>query len=179
MPNVGLAFGLVFASGISTSIGALLSFAIKITDYHVLAVALGVSAGVMLFVSVVELYMTSALLAFSQGGVEARMGFIYATICLFIGMLAMKGLDMVVHLLLHLSKPGKKRSAHGGHSALAGSGDACCAHHDSQVRAPRLRQGGEYKAHGVASVRGRPVSSLRGRLLGRPLTPALLHVPVW
>lgn len=49
--NVGLAFGLVIAAGLSTTIGSALVFFINQANVKYLAAALGASAGVMLYVT--------------------------------------------------------------------------------------------------------------------------------
>ena len=56
MENVWMAFGLTFFAGITTGLGSLFAFFSKRTNYRFLAVATGFSAGVMLFISFVELY---------------------------------------------------------------------------------------------------------------------------
>lgn len=46
--DVALAFGLVIAAGLSTTVGAAFAFCAKLADSRTLAIALGASAGVML-----------------------------------------------------------------------------------------------------------------------------------
>ena len=53
--NVGLAFGLVIAAGLSTTIGSAFVFCSSYANTKLLAAALGVSAGVMIYVSFVEI----------------------------------------------------------------------------------------------------------------------------
>ncbi len=53
--NLYLAFGLTLFAGLSTGIGSALAFFTKRTDPRVLSLALGTSAGVMIYVSFVEL----------------------------------------------------------------------------------------------------------------------------
>ncbi len=59
MNNVLLAFALTAVAGISTGIGSALAFFAKKTNTRFLAVSLGFSAGVMIYVSMVELYSTA------------------------------------------------------------------------------------------------------------------------
>jgi zinc transporter, ZIP family len=57
-PNVGLAFGLVIGAGLATALGAAVVFIpslVKLASRRVLASALGFSAGVMTYVSFVEI----------------------------------------------------------------------------------------------------------------------------
>ena len=56
MENVWLAFGLTLFAGLATGIGSIIAFMAKRTDYRFLSVATGFSAGVMLYVSFVEIF---------------------------------------------------------------------------------------------------------------------------
>ncbi len=55
MEHLGLAFGLTVLAGLATGIGGLIAFFAKRTDYRFLSVTTGFSAGVMLYVSFVEI----------------------------------------------------------------------------------------------------------------------------
>jgi ZIP family zinc transporter len=57
--NVLLAFGLTLFAGLSTGLGSALAFFAKRTNTKILSVALGFSAGVMIYVSFVELFPTA------------------------------------------------------------------------------------------------------------------------
>ncbi len=57
MGNVWLALGLTVFAGLSTGIGSVLAFFTRRTNYRFLAVAMGFSAGVMLYVSFVEIFV--------------------------------------------------------------------------------------------------------------------------
>lgn len=56
MSDVWIAFGLTLFAGMATSIGSVIAFTAKRTDYRFLSVATGFSAGVMLYVSFVEIF---------------------------------------------------------------------------------------------------------------------------
>ncbi|MBM4026550.1 MAG: zinc transporter ZupT [Planctomycetes bacterium] len=56
MRDVWLAFGLTLFAGMATAIGSIIAFTAKRTNYRVLSVATGFSAGVMLYVSFVEIF---------------------------------------------------------------------------------------------------------------------------
>jgi len=56
MTNVWIAVGLTVFAGLSTGIGSVLAFFAKRTNYRFLSVATGFSAGVMLYVSFVEIF---------------------------------------------------------------------------------------------------------------------------
>ena len=69
MGNVWLALGLTLFAGLSTGFGSAIAFFAKRTNYRFLSVATGFSAGVMLYVSFVEIFYkgTDALVA-AYGG---------------------------------------------------------------------------------------------------------------
>lgn len=54
--NIWLAFGLTLFAGLATGIGSLLAFFTKTTNTKFLSFALGFSAGVMIYVSMVEIF---------------------------------------------------------------------------------------------------------------------------
>jgi ZIP family zinc transporter len=65
MGRVWIAFGLTILAGLATGIGSILAFATKRTNYRFLAISTGFSAGVMLYVSFVEIFIkgSDALIA--------------------------------------------------------------------------------------------------------------------
>ena len=54
--NVLIALGITLLAGMATGIGSLLAFFVKRTNYRFLSVAMGFSAGVMLYVSFIEIF---------------------------------------------------------------------------------------------------------------------------
>jgi ZIP family zinc transporter len=56
MDNVFLAFFLTFIAGISTGIGSTIALFSKTTNTKFLSASLGFSAGVMIYVSMVEIF---------------------------------------------------------------------------------------------------------------------------
>jgi ZIP family zinc transporter len=60
MSNVLIAFGLTLFAGMATGIGSILAFTAKRDNYRFLSVATGFSAGVMLYVSFVEIFFKGA-----------------------------------------------------------------------------------------------------------------------
>jgi len=60
MGNVWLAFGLTVFAGAATGIGSAIAFFAKRTNYRFLSVATGFSAGVMIYVSFVEIFFKGA-----------------------------------------------------------------------------------------------------------------------
>ena len=57
MSDVWIAFGLTVFAGMATGIGSVIAFTAKRTNYRFLSVATGFSAGVMLYVSFVEIFV--------------------------------------------------------------------------------------------------------------------------
>ena len=103
--NVGLAFGLVVAAGLSTALGAslvLFGQCVYLANKQFLAGALGISAGVMLYVSFVEIFGKS-LGGFEEAGVAGSAGsgtvYLAGTLCFFGGMLLMMAIDKLVHCI--------------------------------------------------------------------------------
>ena len=66
--NVGLAFALVIIAGLCTTIGSTFAFCTNLANHALLAGALGVSAGVMIYVSFAEIFCVKAVEGFEQGG---------------------------------------------------------------------------------------------------------------
>ena len=56
MENILFAFGLTLIAGLSTGIGSVIAFFAKKTNKKFLSISLGFSAGVMIFVSMIEIY---------------------------------------------------------------------------------------------------------------------------
>ncbi|HPE45279.1 MAG TPA: zinc transporter ZupT, partial [Deltaproteobacteria bacterium] len=57
MKGVWFALGLTLFAGMATGIGSIVAFTARRTDYRFLSVATGFSAGVMLYVSFVEIFL--------------------------------------------------------------------------------------------------------------------------
>jgi ZIP family zinc transporter len=73
MGNVWQALGLTVLAGLATGIGSSVAFAARRTNYRFLSIATGFSAGVMLYVSFVEIFMKGAdSLTASYGGYWGR-----------------------------------------------------------------------------------------------------------
>ncbi|EED94635.1 predicted protein [Thalassiosira pseudonana CCMP1335] len=83
--NVGTALLLVVAAGAATAIGAAVVFfpsLVKLASRRVLAASLGLSAGVMTYVSFVEIFAKSVV-AFEAAELGEEMAYIYATLSFF------------------------------------------------------------------------------------------------
>jgi zinc transporter, ZIP family len=73
MGNVWMAFGLTIFAGMATGIGSVIAFFAKRTNYRFLSVATGFSAGVMLYVSFMEILVEGErTLTMAYGGYLSR-----------------------------------------------------------------------------------------------------------
>lgn len=94
MGNVWFAFLLTVFAGLSTGIGSLIALFTKKVSNHVLAISLGFSAGVMIYVSMVEIFVKakdSLTLAYGEQG-----GFLAANLAFFAGMLIIGLIDKIL-----------------------------------------------------------------------------------
>lgn len=107
--NVGLAFGLVIGAGLSTTIGSAFVFCSDYANTKVLAAALGVSAGVMMYVSFVEIFSIKAVEAFTERYPED--GSKWATLWFFLGVFITYALDALVHKIGDMQKSSGKSQA--------------------------------------------------------------------
>mmetsp|Transcript_111310 Transcript_111310/g.237827 ORF Transcript_111310/g.237827 Transcript_111310/m.237827 type:complete len:331 (+) Transcript_111310:87-1079(+) len=99
--NAPLGFVLVIFAGLATGIGASAVFVkrlVALASKRVLAAGIGVSAGVMLYVSFIEIFQKS-LGAFTDDGMAESDAYLAATMCFFGGIVFMKLLGMAVHSL--------------------------------------------------------------------------------
>jgi len=100
LDNAPIAFALVIAAGLSTGIGAAtvyFQWLVQLASKPVLAAGLGFSAGVMLYVSFVEIFVKSQG-AFQEEYDEGP-AYVYATICVFAGMVLLRLIALLVHAL--------------------------------------------------------------------------------
>ena len=103
--NVGIALALVVGAGASTGLGAAVVFfpsVVKLASRRVLAGSLGFSAGVMTYVSFVEI-LSKAQGSFQDAGFEENLANIYSTLCFFGGVIIM--MVRVFCLFVPLSTP--------------------------------------------------------------------------
>ena len=89
--NVGIAFALVVGSSLATGVGASVVFIprlVKLADHRVLASSLGFAAGIMGYVSFVEIFPKSRL-AFEEAGFSINHSFNLTSLCFFGGVMVM------------------------------------------------------------------------------------------
>lgn len=94
MDNVLFAFGLTLFAGLSTGIGATLAFFTKQTNKVFLSVSLGFSAGVMIYVSFVEIFVKAKDILIEVHG--DKLGNIYTVLAFFGGILIIAIIDKLV-----------------------------------------------------------------------------------
>jgi len=92
--NVLFAFTLTLFAGLATGIGSLLAFTARPTNKKFLAVALGFSAGVMIYVSMIEIFFKAKESLVAEFG-DTR-GYLYTTIAFFTGMFLIALIDKFV-----------------------------------------------------------------------------------
>ena len=112
--NVLFAFGLTLLAGISTGIGSALAFYTKQTNKKFLSVALGFSAGVMIYVSMIEIFAKSrSALEIVYGPTD---GYGVATMSFFAGIAIIALIDKFVpsfenpHELRDVEEAGERKT---------------------------------------------------------------------
>lgn len=101
--HLTLAFGLTLFAGLATGIGSALAFLAKRTNTRFLAVALGFSAGVMIYVSLIEIW-TKARIALSAALGETR-GYLFTTLAFFGGIFFIAMIDKLVPDVVNPHEP--------------------------------------------------------------------------
>jgi len=120
------AFGLTVFAGLATGVGSLMAFYTKKTNKKFLSAALGFSAGVMIYVSLIEIFVKA------RDSLEAvhgeSLGYLYATLSFFGGIFIIALIDKLVpkaenpHELKDPSEmdelPQHEKDAHESHQLL-------------------------------------------------------------
>ena len=94
MNNVALALGLTLFAGMATGIGSLIAFTAKRTNHRFLSVSTGFSAGVMLYVSFVEIFPKGVKEMTQDKG--DHLAYLYTTIGFFAGILLIGLIDNLI-----------------------------------------------------------------------------------
>ncbi len=89
-----MAFGLTLFAGLSTGIGSAIAFFAKTTNTRFLSVSLGFSAGVMIYVSFMEILPKSMEIMTEDTGLKT--GHLLAIIGFFVGMIVIAVIDRLV-----------------------------------------------------------------------------------
>lgn len=94
MNNVAMALGLTLFAGMATGIGSLIAFTAKRTNHRFLSVSTGFSAGVMLYVSFVEIFPKGVNeMTLNKGD---PLAYLYTTIGFFAGILLIGLIDNLI-----------------------------------------------------------------------------------
>jgi len=143
LSNVGAAFGLTAAAGLSTTVGAALSFCAPTKAERAkkfLAAALALAAGVMTYVSFVEIFATKTIESFSEC-VADNLAFLYGSLCFFGGIIITFLLEKFLHFSEHrFAERANKRAA----AAAAADGDAS-SHDDGEHKETANKSGSGVK----------------------------------
>lgn len=94
MENIMFAFGLTLIAGLSTGIGSLIAFFAKKTNKKFLAISLGFSAGVMIYVSMIEIFQKAQTALASELG--EKPGAVWTVIAFFGGMFLIALIDKLI-----------------------------------------------------------------------------------
>lgn len=119
--NVGIAFLLVTCAGLSTTLGAAMVFFdsfVQQTNKLVLAGSLGFSGGVMIYVSLVEIYFKSVVsfqscnCLWESETTPDGPAKIMTTVCFFSGVVFFVLLDWLIHAIHDRASPEKPHNCH-------------------------------------------------------------------
>lgn len=116
----GQAFLLVIAAGLCTMIGASVVFFPQLANLakpNILAIALGFAAGIMLYISLIDIWGKSQD-GYMEAGHDENEAFIYATLTFFGGCAIMLILDTLVEIMLDWDT--KRAVAKGSDNLVAG-----------------------------------------------------------
>ena len=92
--SVLFAFGLTIFAGLATGVGSALAFFAKKTNTRFLSLALGFSAGVMIYVSFVEIFVKARVAL--ENALGATRGYWWTTIAFFAGLFLIAIIDKLV-----------------------------------------------------------------------------------
>lgn len=158
MSNIWYALGLTLLAGLATGVGSAIAFFAKRTDYRFLSVATGFSAGVMLYVSFVEI-MPKGLAALTIPYGE-RLGHWINTGSFFGGMALIGLIDTLVPAAKNPHETHSEEETAPLHDAAAAwpvfdtadplAGEARAGSHDHRVDRSRLARMGLFTALAIA-----------------------------
>lgn len=94
MGNIMFAFTLTLFAGLSTGVGSLIAFFAKKTNKKFLSVSLGFSAGVMIYVSMIEIFVKAQDALMSELGTKT--GAIWTVVAFFGGMFLIAIIDKLI-----------------------------------------------------------------------------------
>eukprot|EP00239_Pterosperma_sp_CCMP1384_P006288 CAMPEP_0197852926 /NCGR_PEP_ID=MMETSP1438-20131217/21730_1 /TAXON_ID=1461541 /ORGANISM="Pterosperma sp., Strain CCMP1384" /LENGTH=335 /DNA_ID=CAMNT_0043467157 /DNA_START=108 /DNA_END=1115 /DNA_ORIENTATION=+ len=121
--RVWVAFLMVIGAGLATTVGSTFAFCSSLADTRILAGSLGLSAGVMLYVSFAEIFTVKSVEGFADSGYDDDAAVRIATFCFFSGLCLTFLLDQLVHKLISLSGAEGPVCGHSHGQALKSSSD--------------------------------------------------------
>lgn len=141
MEPITLAFLVTLGAGLATGIGSLLAFLGKRTDRKFLSFMLGLSAGVMLYVSLVEIFQKAVVSLGEAFGNDAH-GYIWATAGFFGGV----AIIFIIDQFLHHDDSANPHDAHGVDEMEDGMTDA----EGHLIESAKLKKMGVFTALAIA-----------------------------
>jgi len=117
---------------------------VNLANKRVLASGIGIAAGVMLYVSFIEIFQKS-LLAFTDQGFESHDAYFCATVCFFAGCILMKLVGVLVHMI---DKDHECHGCNGAHTQSADTEQAPVA--DEKDTSKKLKRMGLNTALAIA-----------------------------
>ncbi|KAF4757034.1 Zinc transporter, partial [Perkinsus olseni] len=154
--NVGLAIGLTSAAGFATVIGGGLACLCDPNNHSLLAGCLAIAAGVMVYVSFIEIFPKAMELFNESGTFNADHAFMMTTLFYFVGNGICLGADILIKLWM--SRKERKASRTSEHARTAEDDDACGLATET-IAVPELAVGTE------------PAPAERGPILEGGLSP--------
>jgi len=94
LSTILFAFGLTVFAGLATGVGSLLAFYSKDTNKRFLSAALGFSAGVMIYVAMIEIFVKAR--DSLEAVVGSSLGYLYTTLAFFAGIALIAVIDLLV-----------------------------------------------------------------------------------
>jgi zinc transporter, ZIP family len=142
------AFGLTIFAGLATGVGSIMSFFSKDFNPKFLAGALGFSAGVMIYVSLVEIFVKAkdALI----GVYGNRAGYWYTTIAFFVGIAVIALIDRLIPSYENPHEIGNIRSDSGAESSPTRRSTPDTATDTAAKENPNLLRMGLFSALAIA-----------------------------
>ncbi len=92
--SVLFAFGLTIFAGLATGVGSAMAFFAKKTNTQFLSISLGFSAGVMIYVSFIEIFVKARTAL--EASLGSTTGYLWTTIAFFCGIFLIAGIDKLV-----------------------------------------------------------------------------------
>ncbi|EFJ51462.1 iron-nutrition responsive ZIP family transporter [Volvox carteri f. nagariensis] len=110
--RLGVAYACVIGAGVASVAGGLIIIAVPVKNNLFLAASLAFAAGVMLYISVVDIFAGKSVGHFAEAGYDDAYAFTYASICFFCGFPISWALDKLAERLAYQGSEGPSPLAH-------------------------------------------------------------------